>query len=84
LITKNLAKTYAEETRGNLLEAGFFSDHIELSNEIYITTNGLGFVYQPYEIAPYSFGSIEVFLEKEKILPFLKQNSFLINWFNKH
>jgi len=82
LISKKLSESYAQENHGNLVEAGFFSEQIELSHEIYVTPFGLGFVYQPYEIAPYSFGIIDVFIFKEKILPMLKDNCFLRTWFN--
>ncbi|MDR1057939.1 MAG: DUF3298 and DUF4163 domain-containing protein [Treponema sp.] len=51
----------------NLLDAGYFEDFIPVSDNFFLDSQGLGFHWDPYEIAPYAFGSIEVVIPYEKI-----------------
>ncbi|MBP5789702.1 MAG: DUF3298 domain-containing protein [Neisseriaceae bacterium] len=42
------------------------------SNNWRFTQNGLIFTYNPYEIAPYAYGNIELFLDKESLKGIIK------------
>ncbi|MCK5764352.1 MAG: DUF3298 domain-containing protein [Bacteroidales bacterium] len=59
----------------SLTEAGLFENHIPLSDNFYLTTNSIGFYYNPYELAPYSMGAISINLTYEEILPLMKIDS---------
>ncbi len=58
-----------------LSEAGFFVDSIPVNKNIYISNTGLGFLYNNYEIAPYSSGQSRIFLEYDTIQGLLKEDS---------
>jgi hypothetical protein len=51
----------------SLMEGGFFENSISLSENFFLAAGGLGFHWDPYEIAPYAVGPIEVILPYEKI-----------------
>jgi hypothetical protein len=48
-----------------LTSAGFFEDRIELSENFFLGEAGIGFHWNPYEIAPFSMGQIEVIVPLE-------------------
>ena len=54
-----------------LSEGKFFSDEPELSFKFYLTQEGLVIYWDPYEIAPYALGPIEVLLYWRDIRPFM-------------
>jgi hypothetical protein len=58
----------------SLIEAGLFEDEINITSEqdFYIKPGFLVLQFDPYEIAPYSFGSIEVELSFDRIKNLLK------------
>jgi hypothetical protein len=43
-----------------LTDAGFFKDDLELTENFFLSEDGIGFHWNPYELAPYVFGEIEV------------------------
>ncbi|MHB9293569.1 hypothetical protein Holit_02695 [Hollandina sp. SP2] len=55
-----------------LSQGGFFEDTVEVPENFFLTPQGLGFHWDPYEIAPYVMGSIEVLLPYEQIQDMLK------------
>ena len=55
-----------------LTEIGYFVDEIKPTENFYITGNGIGFFYNHYDIAPYSFGSTELFVSNEELKDILK------------
>ena len=61
--------------RGESLRSYLFRNEIDPNNNFFITDKGLGFHYQPYEIAPYSEGELEVFIPftalKGKLTPWV-------------
>ena len=62
IIYEELRK-YSRLERGQPLSQGiFFSDEPELTFNFFITDEGLGLHWDPYQIAPYSQGSIEIIL----------------------
>lgn len=72
ILTKKLRKDYQIPDDVLLKKAGFFVDDIEPNHNIYINGNGIGFLYNSYEIAPYSNGQTNIFLEFKIIKDFLK------------
>jgi hypothetical protein len=55
-----------------LSQGGFFEDEVEIPDNFFLTPQGLGFHWDPYEIAPYVMGSLEVLLPYEQIQGILK------------
>jgi hypothetical protein len=45
-----------------LSEQGFFENTVEKLEDFFLTPKGLGFQWDPYEIAPYSMGIIEIII----------------------
>lgn len=64
-----------------LTKAGYFVDKIEPGNNIYLNGSGIGFVYNQYEIAPYSTGITNIFLTYNQLNGLLKKETitFLSN-----
>lgn len=64
---------------GSLIDAGLFEDHIELTmdQDFYLTQDALVFQFDPYEIAPYAMGNIEVSIYAEEISEFLLIKSLM-------
>ena len=60
---RNLAKDQA------LSEGGFFSDEPEITENFYVTEQGLGLHWNRYEIAPYVMGSIDIIIPWRDIRP---------------
>jgi hypothetical protein len=59
--------------QGRPLSAGIFlEDNPEMSPNFFVTQDGLGLHWDPYEIAPYAEGSIEITLPWRKIRPLMK------------
>jgi hypothetical protein len=57
-----------------LSEGIFFEDEPELSGNFFLSEEGLGFHWNPYEIAPYSVGQVEISLPWNTIRPLLKNS----------
>lgn len=49
-----------------------FNEDYEVSRDIYLTRKGVIFQYDQYEIAAYSYGSIEVLVPYKELKPYLK------------
>ncbi|MDR2477416.1 MAG: RsiV family protein [Treponema sp.] len=65
----------SELAEGRPLSSGiFFDDRPELSVNFFVTQDGLGLHWDPYEITPYSEGSFEVILPWAQIRPLLKHS----------
>lgn len=47
---------------GTALSAVLFEEHLALTGNFYFTEKGIGFVYNPYEIASYAQGTINIFV----------------------
>ncbi len=67
LLTNKLRHNYKISNDISLKKAGFFVDTIRPNHNIYINGNGVGFVYNVYEIAPPSSGTINIFLRFRSI-----------------
>lgn len=79
LLTNQLRKDYHIPADLPLSEAGFFVDSIEPNRNIYVTGNGIGFLFNSYEIAPYSTGATNIFVEFGQIKNLIKQGTPVYN-----
>lgn len=50
-----------------LSEGGFFEDSVDKLDDFFLGPQGLGFQWDPYEIAPYSIGIIEITLPYDSL-----------------
>lgn len=73
-IDRNFRKINGIKPGENLQEWGLFENAITYNENFSITENGIKFTYNPYEIAPYAAGTLEVVVPfsevKDKILEF--------------
>ncbi|NQU33900.1 MAG: DUF3298 domain-containing protein [Bacteroidetes bacterium] len=75
IITKQLYIDKKIPSNISLKEAGYFVDIIEANHNFYIVNNGIGFLYNSYEIAPYSFGQTNIFIEFDKLKTLIIEDS---------
>ncbi|MDR0455793.1 MAG: RsiV family protein [Treponema sp.] len=66
-----LGKYSGLESGQKLSEGIFFSDEPELTFNFFVTSEGLGLHWDPYQIAPYSQGNIEVIVPWQVIRPLM-------------
>lgn len=76
LLEKEFRKKY-DLSEDQELNKILFGNEIPLTKNFYFDDNGLYFVYNPYDIAPYSIGNIELFV------PFKKLKNNLTSQFRK-
>ena len=50
-----------------------FNPHLPLTSNFYVTGKGIGFLYNPYEVAPYSYGLIELYIPFSEVRDLLRQ-----------
>ena len=67
LLNKKLRKLNGIKDGENLMDAGFFLGTIEHNNNFYINNDGIGFLYNIYEIAPKSFGTTALFISFKEL-----------------
>ncbi len=60
-----------------LAEAGFLENDFDLSANWFITPDGVGYSYNPYEIAAYALGDVQFLLPWEKIKGDIKAGTLL-------
>ncbi len=75
LLTQKLKKDYRLNDTVSLKKAGFFYDTVKPNRNIFANGNGIGFVYNNYEIAPSSQGTITVFLPYNEIKNLIKKGT---------
>ncbi len=62
----------------SLAEKGpLFEDTFELNDNWFLTAEGLGFSFDPYEIGPYAAGFIEPLIPFDQLKPLIKKGSLL-------
>jgi hypothetical protein len=67
-LVEDALRNYSKLSPGKPLSAGYyFDDSIEVSENFFLTPEGIGFHWNPYEIAPYSVGFIEVVVPYERL-----------------
>jgi len=67
LLQEKLRSHYHIKPETSLIDAGFFQDDINPSNNFYIHPGGIGFYYNVYEIAPFSNGPTDLFIPWEDL-----------------
>jgi hypothetical protein len=70
-IDESLRETYGLEPGASLRTAGFLEDSGGVPENFFLSPDGLGFCWNPYKIAPYSMGTIEI------VLPYSHINDLL-------
>lgn len=56
---------------GIALNTVLFENRLALTNNFYFTEKGVGFIYDPYEIASYAQGTINIFVPFSDLKPYL-------------
>lgn len=74
-ITEQVKINYEIEASKSLTYVGFYEDTIAAVSNFYLTTSGIGFFYNPYEIAPYVMGTTDVFIPFSELDSILKKDS---------
>jgi hypothetical protein len=79
LIEEELKKEFLEEGMTKLSDAGFFleNDQLSLPQSFAIKKDGLQFVYNPYEIAPYAMGQQIVHIPYQKMSHLIKESKLM-------
>ena len=72
LLTKKLKQMNSIPSSGKLSENGYFVNEIQPGENFYLTPAGIGFVYNHYDVAPYSFGATDIFLTADEVKDILK------------
>ncbi len=58
-------------------DTDFWTESIKPNGNFYITDEGINYVFNPYEIAPYYMGQTEVVIPYTRLKDFLKTNSII-------
>lgn len=61
----------------NLEDTDYWVDAIKPNGNFYITESSINYVFNPYEIAPYSLGETEVILPFDRLKDILKKNTVI-------
>lgn len=75
ILTKQLRQNYKIPDELSLKEAGFFVNTVKPSEILFVNSEGVGFVYNNYEIAPYSHGATTIILSYSKLEKLIKEGS---------
>lgn len=67
LIREKIAAQYNATTDEELTRAGFFPEYIAPTENFLITSTGMAFYYNPYEIGCYALGAVEVSVTLEEL-----------------
>jgi hypothetical protein len=63
-VVESLRKKFELAEDEDLTDAGFFSGDLVLTENFFLSGKGVGFHWNPYELAPYVFGEIEVVVSR--------------------
>lgn len=67
----------------NLEDTDYWVDAIKPNNNFYITDEGINYLFNPYEIGPYSLGQTEVIIPFYKLKGILKPNNIISHLIDK-
>ncbi len=73
LLTLKLKRMNNIPESQKLSDNGYFVNEILPNENFYLCRGGIGFVYNHYDIAPYSFGATDIFLTVDEMRNILKQ-----------
>ncbi len=68
----------------NLEDTDYWVDAIKPNGNFYITESSINYVFNPYEIAPYSLGETEVILPFERLKDILNKNAIISHLIEIH
>lgn len=71
ILEKNFRAQYNIGTQP--LSSVLFEDKISMTHNFYLNAKGIGFVYNPYDIAAYAMGPVNIFVPFSDIKPYLTQ-----------
>jgi len=73
-------KAYLEEGMTKYSEVGFYfeNDQFKMTHNFAITKEGLKFMYNPYDVAPYALGQQEILIPYTVLKELIKPNSLLM------
>ncbi len=72
LVEALIYQTENADTERALRKLGFSVEDIVPNDNFYVTEDGFVFVFNPYDIAPYAMGRIDIFLSYDKIDKYLR------------
>ena len=72
LLNALIAQTDNAESKRDLRRMGYSVADVVPNENFYVTQEGITYVYNPYEIAPYVMGCIEIFLPWETVRPLIR------------
>ncbi|MBW6460278.1 MAG: DUF3298 and DUF4163 domain-containing protein [Bacteroidales bacterium] len=82
IINQEARDKYNLKRDQSLVDAGFYNEFIDPSDNFYLTKDGIGFYYNQYEVAPFAIGSIDIFISYNKIKRILSKESPVIRLIN--
>lgn len=71
LILKEIKSSFSLGPNESLTDKGFFAENISITENFYLTSNSIGFCYNPYEIAGSSVGAVEVVIPVSAVTAYL-------------
>lgn len=75
LLKKRLIQQEKVSDQSQLIELGYFNiDNLSASNNFYFTDKGIVFCYEPFEIACYAIGEVEIELDYNVLKPYIRQD----------
>jgi hypothetical protein len=77
ILTARVRKMHNIDPNRKLTDNGFFVESVKPTNNFYITSNGIGFFYNQYEIAPYSDGPDDIFIPFSELKGIQVNNAIL-------
>jgi hypothetical protein len=76
LLLQELMRQYRAPGLDELSEQGFFLEEgLPLNGNFFLQKNGIGFTYNPYEIAAYALGSIDILIPWKSLQPLIPGDS---------
>jgi hypothetical protein len=72
IVNAELRKKYNLAKDQSLKDAGFFEHFVEPSTNFYVNKDGIGFYYNRYDVAPFTMGSIDVFVNFQNLKRIMK------------
>ena len=84
IIQSHLLKTYGKKTAQELEQSeGIYVSDLTPNDNFAIGARGLTYCYNPYEIAPYAMGIIEIFIPYEALTNILRPGSLLHHYIHQ-
>ncbi|MDP4280647.1 MAG: DUF3298 domain-containing protein [Bacteroidota bacterium] len=80
-LTAKLKANFSLKPEQKLTDNGFFTDEIKPGDQFYINGQGIGFIYNHYEIAPYSSGIFFIFLNWDEVRDLIRPDSHVRSLF---